>query len=62
MDILEEQESDPTQELSAFRKAFSGKNFVICILMAGNIVSGFGQAMVFVAQGEYIAYYSTGNT
>lgn len=42
-----------------FEKAITNRNMVIGILMAGQVVSGLGQALVFVAQGDYVAFYGT---
>lgn len=38
------------------------RTFVVTQLFVGQVISGFGQSMVWVAQGDYVAFYGTEQT
>jgi len=38
------------------------RNFVITILYVGQVITGLGQSMIWVAQGEYISLCATDDT
>lgn len=55
-------QNDPDKEQSALMKFLTYDNVCITICFAGSILAGFGQAILWVAQGEYMSCCATAET
>lgn len=62
VELMQSFASGRKQSLTILETALSNRSVVIILLFAGQIISGFGQAMVWVAQGDYVAFYGSEKT
>jgi hypothetical protein len=53
---------NPDKDQSAFMKFLTSQNVCITICFIGSILAGFGQAVLWVAQGEYMSSCATEET
>ena len=59
--VQENQSQDPEPQ-SDFVHFLFKDGVIITILVLGSVLAGFGQAIIWVAQGEYMTYCATPNT